>query len=206
MIYKTNHLMMRLTGIGTHRGLSMKYAFIDTETTGLRANWHEMIELAIIIEINGQIIEQHHWRLKPQHLDRADEIALKINGYSHAKWRDAVEFASIANEVKDIISKCIIIGHNPMFDIEFLNEAFFVAGVPGIHSKSIDTRVLVHEHLHWLNSTSLDTVRKFFGWPTDKAHTALFDVQQTRNLYHKLCRCTVIHRLLWYCKYIMRHS
>ena len=181
-------------------------AYIDTETTGLRAGWHEMIELAIIIEIDGQIIEQYHWRLKPQYLERADEIALKINGYSHAKWREAVDFVSIAYQVKDILSSCIVIGHNPIFDIEFLNESFFVAGVPGIRPKMIDTRVLVFEHLHWLNSTSLDTVRKFFAWPTAGAHTAMIDTQQCRQLYHKLCRCSAIQRFWWYCMYILRHS
>ena len=186
----------------------MRLAFIDTETTGLRAGWHEMIELAIIIESDGQIIEEYHWRLKPQYLERADEIALKINGYSHAKWRDAIEFATIANDVKEILKNCTIIGHNPIFDIDFINEAFFVAGVPGnsYHHKSIDTRVLMFEHLQWLNSTSMDTARKFFGWPTDQAHTAMFDAQQCRQLYHKLCRCTAIQRFWWYCMYILRHS
>lgn len=184
----------------------MKIAYIDTETTGLRASWHEMIELAIIIESDGQIIEQYHWRLKPQNLERADEIALKINGYSHAKWRDAVDFVTIGHKVKEILSDCIVIGHNPIFDIEFLNESFFVAGVPGIRPKLIDTRVLMFEHLQWLNSTSMDTARKFFGWPTDQAHTAMFDAQQCRQLYHKLCRCSAIQRFWWYCMYILRHS
>ena len=184
----------------------MKLAYIDTETTGLRAGWHEMIELAIIIESDGQIIDRYHWRLKPHNLHRADEIALKINGYSHAKWRDAVDFVTIGHKVKDILTGCIVIGHNPIFDIEFLNESFFVAGVPGIRPKMIDTRVLMFEHLHWLNSTSMDTARKFFGWPTDQAHTAMFDAQQCQKLYHKLCRCSAIQRFWWYCMYILRHS
>ena len=184
----------------------MKYAYIDTETTGLRAGWHEMIEIAIIIELNGQIIDEIHYRLKPQHLERADETALKINGFSHALWRDAVDFTTVAVDIKEALIGCIVIGHNPSFDIDFLNESFFVAGIPGIRPKMIDTRVLVFEHLNWLKSTSLDTVRKFFAWPSDAAHTAMFDAQQCRQLYHKLCRCTVIHRFMWYCMYILRHS
>ena len=184
----------------------MKIAYIDTETTGLRAGWHEMIELAILIELNGQIIDEMHWRFRPQHLERADEIALKINGFSHAKWRDAIEFSSVAEEIKEILTGCIVIGHNPIFDIEFLNESFFVAGVPGIRPKLIDTRVLVFEHLSCLDSTSMDTCRKFFGWPTDGAHTAMFDAKQTRKLYHKLCRCTAIQRFWWYCMYVLRQS
>lgn len=184
----------------------MKLAYIDTETTGLRAGWHEMIELAIIIEVGGQIIEQYHWRLRPQNMERANETALKINGYSHSKWRDAIEFSTIAFDVKEILSGCIVIGHNPIFDIDFLNESLFMAGVPGIHPKMIDTRVLVFEHLHWLQSTSMDTVRKFFGWPTDKAHTAEFDAMQCRKLYHKLCRSTAMQRVWWYCRYVLRYS
>ena len=75
-------------------------AFIDTETTGLDPNKHEIIELAVVIarqvprEGKGpslEIIEECEWKIKPQRIELAEEAALRVNGYNEVDWMFAVD-------------------------------------------------------------------------------------------------------------------
>lgn len=175
------------------------YCFVDCETTGLKPEYHEIIELAIIIEQDGKIIETFYSKVKPQYIERANERALQINGYNAKEWRDAPGFETIAPTVRRMLSSCgIWIGHNPRFDFEFIQEAFFRVGEVPTRARLIDTTVLVHEHLTDIGCSglSMDAVRHFLCWDKSKAHTALADTKQVRELYHKLNGCTWLDRQL----------
>jgi oligoribonuclease (3'-5' exoribonuclease) len=65
--------------------MSSKLVFVDTETTGLNRDWHEVWDIAIIVRdpsISPQDIE-HQWFIPFNflHLRDADQIALKINKF-----------------------------------------------------------------------------------------------------------------------------
>lgn len=174
--------------------------FVDCETTGLKAEYHEIIEIAIILEEEGKIIETFYSKVRPQYLERANEKALKINGYNHKQWTDAPIFDTIAPAVRNLLSKCDQwIGHNPRFDYDFIQEALFRVGQVPIRARLIDTTVLVHEHLLKLGCSglSMDAVRDFMCMDTRRAHTAMVDTRQVRELYHKLNGCTWFQRELW---------
>ena len=70
----------------------MKYVVLDTETTGLRSYHHEIVSFAGI-KINEQLqeIDRLVIRIKPKHPERADREAMRINGYSAARWVDAMD-------------------------------------------------------------------------------------------------------------------
>jgi DNA polymerase-3 subunit epsilon len=163
-------------------------AFIDTETTGLDARRHEIIEVAIIKEFPDGRLEEWSTKVAPQHLEVAEEIALRINGYQdHPElWEGAPTFDEIAATVAARLDDCILVGHNVSFDLDFLNEALRKAksGAKLPYHK-IDTVTLAFEHLvpQGLKSLSLDRIREFYGWPKDGAHTALVDARDCRRLY-----------------------
>lgn len=176
--------------------------FVDTETTGLRPEYHEIIEIYIIKEdATGKILGEWHYRIMPEYLDRACPKALQINGFTLKKWKDSKTFASIAEEIKDLVHGCIWIGHNPRFDYDFLQDALFRVGIPGIRCTLIDTKVLAFEHLINLESLSFDSIRSYLGWSTREAHTAKFDTIQLRKFYYLCTRMSVITRLYLYAKY-----
>jgi DNA polymerase III alpha subunit (gram-positive type) len=176
--------------------------FIDTETTGLRPEYHEIIEIYIIKEDpEGKILGEFHYKVTPEFIERASNAALKINGYTVKKWEESKPFTSIAAEVKDIVNGCIWIGHNPKFDYDFLQEALFRAGIPGIRCSLIDTKVLAHEHLIDLGSTSFDNIRDYLGWSKKDAHTAKTDTIQLRRFYYLTLRMSTFIRIYLYTKH-----
>jgi DNA polymerase III epsilon subunit-like protein len=174
--------------------------YIDTETTGLKPEYHEIIEIAIICENEkGEIVESFISKIKPEHIDRASDKALQINGYNDKDWRNAPSFEQIANKIRLMLDGCIWIGHRPQFDYEFIQEAFFRCGCVPIRCRLIDTTVLVYEHLLPLgcDGLSMDSARRFLFLDDSQAHTAGFDAKQTRDLYHKLARASWWRKLLW---------
>lgn len=58
----------------------MKILYIDVETTGLDWNLHGIVQLAFIIEIDGQVVEQHECKMMPHIQDKIDKKAMDING------------------------------------------------------------------------------------------------------------------------------
>lgn len=62
----------------------MKILYIDVETTGLDWNRHGIVQLAFIIEVDGQIVEQHEFKILPFIEDEVDHKAIKVHGIGRA--------------------------------------------------------------------------------------------------------------------------
>ena len=107
------------------------------------------------------------------------------------------------SKVSDMLAGCTLVGHNIRFDEEFIAETCFRHGIKTRYNRRlIDTVTLAHEHLYHLESVSMDSIRKFFGWQS--GHRARIDVMQTYILYNKLNRATACKRLFWRLRYLLR--
>lgn len=176
----------------------MKLAFIDIETTGLTAGYHEIIEIAIIREIDGKI-DKYTTRIKPNDISRADNKALEINGYNDVMWIDAPYDHEVVDEIASWLEDCILIGHNVKFDHEFIEDLCWRHKVKlRCHHRMIDTITLCHEHLYFVRSHSLDSLRLFFGISTSGGHRAPKDVADMREIYYKLIRASIFKRCWWW--------
>ena len=167
----------------------MKRIFIDTETTGLKPVLHEIIEICIIIE-HGENVERFETKIKPKNLSSASLEALKINGYNPKEWSTAPGFDEVASEIHRRITgpDKIIIGHNPLFDMDFLEEHLFRVGLTLGRIRTFDTAALAYEHLYdlGLKSMSLSKIRTFLQWDTEGEHRAGKDCDDTRALFNLL--------------------
>ena len=156
-------------------------AFLDLETTGLYAGTHEIIEACVII---GQQI--FHVKVQPEHIERAQEEALQVNGYNPKGWESGVSQKYLAQKLALLLDGCIIVGHNPRFDFEFIECLFEEHDIPiGIDRRAIDTVTLAHLYLApmGLKSLSMDSIRAFLGWEVRLKHNALDDARDVQRLY-----------------------
>lgn len=178
-------------------------AFIDVETTGLNPVIHEIIEISIIKVCPIHGMTNYTSKISPVHIEHAEPRALEINGYNAKDWRDAPDAEIVMSKVCDMIAGCILVGHNVRFDEEFVFETCFRLGLRCRYDRRmIDTVTLALEHLHNLESVSMDSIREYFGWR--EGHRARIDVLQTYVLYKRLNRATVFHRLFWRLRYLLR--
>jgi hypothetical protein len=119
--------------------------FLDTETTGLDPDRHEIWDLAYILDGKEH---EHHWEID---LTKADPMALKIGRYyertADKEWlEDAWMSTTSAAKViaRDLLGRHIV-GANPSFDDAFLKR-FMLANGQAVSTWSyhlIDVTVLV---------------------------------------------------------------
>ena len=66
------------------------FAFIDIETTGLNLLKHEIIEIGCVLTTPSlKVIEEFELKIKPEYIENADPVALKVNHYDVDNWKDA---------------------------------------------------------------------------------------------------------------------
>ena len=108
---------------------SSLYAIVDVETTGLNPNYHEMIDIGIIIiNQNLEIKGQYFSKVLPSFPERIDPMAQNINGFNLQRWtqEEAISEEELINQMNiflnNYIGKPIFIAFNSWFDSGFVRN------------------------------------------------------------------------------------
>lgn len=176
--------------------MSMKkhnLVFLDIESTGLDLTKHEIIEIGFVITTPRlKVLEEFAIKIKPERIQDADPVSLKVNHYDPTDWRGATSLKEAIEVVSEKTKDCILVGQNVAFDSGFLNVAFERTGIPNrMHYHKLDTISIAWAKLHRnpkIKSFSLREMCLYFGIKNEKAHTALSDARATFELYKKLMR------------------
>jgi DNA polymerase III epsilon subunit-like protein len=174
----------------------MVITVFDTETTGLRSERHEIIELAFITYLydddgNRSVLKKYESKIKPQNIHTAEPAALEINGYEESKWENAPDFSEIHEVVlKAFEDSDLLMGQNLIFDLRFFNQMCKRNKLqtpnypPYLDSKAVADR-LVNEG--WLQRSSMDYLCEHYKIESNgRAHTALVDCERTIKVWDKL--------------------
>jgi len=176
---------------------------VDIETAGFNPKKNAILEIAaVIVEFNKlgdlEITERYSTHVMPFKNAELDESALKFNGIDpHHPFRMAVEEAEALHRmfkpIKDAIkrnhcTRAILVGHNPAFDIGFLNAAIHRTQVkrsPFHPFSTFDTATLgglVYQQ------TVLAKIVQAAGmeWDHEQAHSALYDAEKTAEIFCKI--------------------
>lgn len=166
-------------------------AFIDMEMTGLNPIKHEIIEIGVVITTPElKIIEEFDLKVKPERIEDADKISLKVNNYDPKEWESAIPLREAIEKLNKKVKDCIMIGHNVAFDAMFLESALAKLKITNsMHYHRLDTISIAWAKLHRepdLEHFSLRELCARFGIKNEKSHTALSDARATSELYKKL--------------------
>lgn len=174
----------------------MLISVLDTETTGLDSDKHEIIQLALI-EYNMNdagfltTILEHEYKFVPNNIHLADPNALKVNGYSLKRWSEAENFSVVIPLLDRIWStNDVLLGQNLIFDLRFITKEYERIGLPApSFPKYLDTKYmgscLVKEGK--LKSSSMDNMCKELDIKyKGTAHDALTDCQRTVTVWETL--------------------
>lgn len=174
-------------------------AFLDTETTGLNPDIHEIIQIGAVVvsqtlsddgKVSFEVIEEFELKVKPEHIDLADPVALRINGYDEADWVFAYTLKEamtiLASKTKDMI----MVAHNAHFDLNFFDRAWKKTEITNpMHVYALDTISIAYAKLYGradVDKFSLRFLSQYLGIENKNAHTALSDARTTFELYKKL--------------------
>ena len=98
-----------------------RYVAIDTETTGLDPERHEVIEVAAIaFDAEGNILGEYNTLVRPRHV--VPYHIERLTGIEAGSVETAPLFSSIATELAEFIADSPIIGQSVEFDLKFLAQ------------------------------------------------------------------------------------
>ncbi|HIG64624.1 MAG TPA: ribonuclease T [Methyloprofundus sp.] len=176
---------------------------VDIETAGFDANKNPLLEIAAVIveyDSNQQlhITESHAAHIIPFENSILDQSALKFTGIDpYHPFRLAVSekdaLGKLFNPIKLAVkrnecTRAILVGHNPNFDINFLNAALKRTKIkrsPFHPFSTFDTATLGGL---MYKQTVLAKIGKEAGmeWDNVQAHSALYDAKQTAEIFCKI--------------------
>ncbi|MBT3812101.1 MAG: ribonuclease T [Gammaproteobacteria bacterium] len=176
---------------------------VDIETAGFDANKNPLLEIAAVIveyDSNQQlhITESHAAHIIPFESSILDQSALKFTGIDpYHPFRLAVSekdaLGKLFNPIKLAVkrnecTRAILVGHNPNFDINFLNAALKRTKIkrsPFHPFSTFDTATLGGL---MYKQTVLAKIGKEAGmeWDNVQAHSALYDAKQTAEIFCKI--------------------
>jgi DNA polymerase-3 subunit epsilon len=174
--------------------LSQPLAFVDIETTGLDRDDFEIIELGVVIakmkDNELVVIDEIDIKIIPKHIETADPVALRVNGYDEADWLFAV---SIEEALKLFVEKtagAIFVAHNITFDYGFIESNLKRYGIESkMHYHKLDTIALafgVLQNNDDMGRLSLRALCEKYGIENKKAHSAFADAYATYEVFKKL--------------------
>ena len=176
---------------------------IDIETAGLNSATDAVLEIAAVIldiDENNQIhpTETHFAHVIPFEGANLDQNALEFNGIDPYQ---PLRFAVSEKEALDIICKpihaamkktgcykAVLVGHNPAFDITFLQAAIKRTNYkknPFHAFTTLDTATLAalaYEH----TVLAVAVKRAKIKFEVQEAHSALYDATKTAELFCKI--------------------
>jgi len=178
---------------------------VDVETAGFDPQKHALLEIAAVITSMDEegmirIAEVHSAHVVPFDGAQLDPAALEFNGIDpHHPLRIAVDekeaLLKIFQPVRAAVKKngctrAILVGHNPSFDLNFVNAAAQRAGLkrnPFHPFSTFDTATLgglVY------GQTVLAKAARAAGieWNNHEAHSARYDAEKTAELF-----CTIVN-------------
>jgi ribonuclease T len=176
---------------------------VDLETAGFNSATDALLEMAVVIpemKESGELVIQASYRehIVPFEGANLEPAALKFNGIDpHHPFRMAIDekealtnlFKPVRQAVKDQgCTRAILVGHNPAFDIGFMNAAVERTQFkrnPFHPFSTFDTATL--GGLAY-KQTVLAKAAKAAGieWDSEQAHSALYDAEQTALLFCKI--------------------
>jgi len=183
--------------------MNKKIFWVDTETTGLNRVRNDILQLAYIVEINGEIKEKGELFCQPFDYSAIDNKALDVNNLTMAKIKEFPTPQETYKKLTQVLNKYVDkfnrndkfspAGYNVEFDAGFLREFFVKNGNKyygayfDYHLLNVDSLLYLFDYkgLIKLENYRLVTVAKHFGIKLD-AHNALSDIEATRQVFLKL--------------------
>ncbi len=167
--------------------------FIDLETTGLRIQRHEIIEIGAL-KISPKppfnIIEEMEIKVKPKHPEWGEKEAFKITGYSASEWENAVNLEEALKNLDEFGKDGIMAGYNVNFDWAMLDRAYYTLGrIDPFYYHRLDVMPMAYIKLFSqkkITRFSLGEVCKYLKIDRGNMHRALDDAKATYLVFKKL--------------------
>lgn len=168
------------TGCEIYLNFSLSFIACDLETTGLDPANGQIIEIALVKVMDGQIIETFSTLVNP-----GCKIPLKIKrltGITDEQLADSPTLEEVTPKLRHFMEQCPLVGHNIDFDYAFLTAK--LGDLP--FTQCLDTLELARLVMPGAPSHSLSSLVQALQLEQKPLHRALDDALATTALFFTL--------------------
>jgi len=171
--------------------------FLDLETTGLKIEEHEILEIAAIsTDLKLNELDRFVVKTLPEHIENADPKALEVTKYDRDLWKE--EGIPLIDGLKKLLRLTpygcfsIPVGHNiKTFDVPFIRKECVRLGLfCNLSYHLVDTVDLAVAYQiasgKKLPNVRLATITEVLGIKHEDAHTAMCDVEANLEVFKEL--------------------
>ena len=156
-----------------------RFAVLDVETTGLSADQHRIVEIAVVTtDPWGRVLDEWGSRINPQ----GPIGATHVHGITEADVRDAPLFADVITQLNERLAGAAVAAHHAKFDLAFLRAEYRRAGWGLPRVPALCTLEASEYHLPTLDRRRLADCCWAVGAQLTDAHSALGDARATATL------------------------
>ena len=162
---------------------NLSFVAFDTETTGLWAPAHRLVEIAgVKFSIGNDGIETFEAFINP---GRAiPEDAIEVHGITDEMVAKAETVEKVLDKFAKFCGNTIMIAHNAPFDVSFLACEMDRVGMGRPNNTVLDTVDIFKKLQPGIPSYSLLSLAKHFEITQDQKHRALDDALLVQNLFN----------------------
>jgi DNA polymerase III epsilon subunit family exonuclease len=149
------------------------YTILDLETTGLNPNENEIIEVGMLKINHNEILDQYHVLLHPN--QAVSKQIEKLTGITNETLRiEGKHINDVLSEIKNFIGKDVLLGHNILFDIDFLNQAYL---------ENAQSNIILNGQRR---SKKLADIASYYDISVNERHRSLADCYTIKAVYDVL--------------------
>ncbi len=161
------------------------YVVVDVETTGLRADQYEIMEIAAIRIVEHQVVDTFSTLIRIQ--QSVPQAITCLTGIDDdLLCREGRSLAEAMQEFLAFVDARRVLCHNASFDYAFLKAACRKCHLPEFKNPYADTLRMAERQLADVADYKLTTLAAYFGLDISGAHRALTDCRLTFGVYEKL--------------------
>ncbi|MBX2927655.1 MAG: GIY-YIG nuclease family protein [Saprospiraceae bacterium] len=160
-----------------------RYAIIDIETTGGRADLHKITEIAIILHDGVQILDTYETLINPE--SYIPYGITELTGITQEMVQGAPKFFEVARKIVEMTEGAVFVAHNAPFDYGFVREEFARLGYT-FSRKQLCTVRLSRKAFPGLRSYGLDNLISVMGIEVKNRHRAMGDALATAELFRRI--------------------
>ncbi len=160
--------------------IHLKYAVLDFETTGPDLN-DRIIQVGLALIDQGQITDLYASFVNPG--QAIPEVITRLTGITDDDVADAPELDEVMMELLPYLDGAVLVAHNALFDLGFLQRALIESGYEPFDGRVLDTLEFLRFLYPGLPSLSLGRASGMLGVEHMQHHRADSDAQATANVW-----------------------
>lgn len=160
------------------------FTAFDTETTGLKPELDNVIEIGAVRFDRSGIIDRYNVLIKPPKPIPA--VITRINNITNEMVEGLPAFSQRAGDFLDFIQGSCLVAHNAPFDHAFINEELNRCGLPDLKNDILDTLVLSRQAFPYFCKFNLQYLAKNLNINVKNAHRAEDDARVCMELFIKI--------------------